>query len=272
LRVQKHAPRPFEELTGVAAADHERWLAHWREAGDPERRREVDETSAILLEITRRLDAAHLTPDLGNKPDPVDELVYIILSRRTREGAYQAAYCALKSSFSRWELVTEASVDDIEVIISFSGLGRRKAVSLKAALSALIEAFGSCTLEPTTTWTDAEVSEFLGGLPEVGPKSAACVMMCSLDRPAFPVDAHVGRVLERLAVMEGLGIDLRGRDHKFKQAALWNAVPPSLRYALHVNMLVHGRVACLPHRPRCGGCVLVDLCPSHDSSDCAPRG
>ena len=41
---------------------------------------------------------------------------------------------------------------------------------------------------------------FLCTLPEIGPKSAACVMMCSLDRPAFPVDAHVGRVLERLGI------------------------------------------------------------------------
>src|SRR5207247_554383 len=142
----------------------------------------------------------------------------------------------------------------------FSGLGKRKAISLKAALSALVAQFGSCTLEPTQGWSDEEVAEFLCGLPEVGPKSAACIMMCSLDRPAFPVDAHVGRVLERLGVMEQLGVALDGRDHKFKQVALWHAIPPSLRYSLHVNMVQHGRLTCLPRRPRCEACPLADTC------------
>ena len=147
-------------------------------------------------------------------------LVYIILSRRTRERAYQAAYDALKNEFPSWELLAGAQNDAIVKVISFSGLASRKASSLKAALSALVARFGRCTLEPTSDWSDDEVYEFLCALPEIGPKSAACVMMCSLDRPAFPVDAHVGRVMERLAIFRGVGVELQGSDHKFKQAAL----------------------------------------------------
>jgi endonuclease III len=41
---------------------------------------------------------------------------------------------------------------------------------------------------------------------------------------------------------------------------LWDAVPPVLRYPLHVNALVHGRTVCLPRRPRCGQCVLAASC------------
>jgi endonuclease III len=149
---------------------------------------------------------------------------------------------------------------DLEACISSSGLGRRKAASLKSALGGLIARFGRCTLEPTAAWTDEEVFEFLAGLPEVGPKSAACVMMCSLDRPAFPVDAHVGRVLERLDVLECVGIDLGGRDHKFKQRAAWDVVPPALRYLLHVNMVMLGRQHCLPTRPRCDSCPISSQC------------
>jgi endonuclease III len=226
--------------------------------------------AAGLLEITQRLSRVHGTPDLGNKDDPVDELVYIILSRRTREGAYQPAYEALKTAFPGWEALASAPAEEIEAIIAFSGLGHRKAISLKSALSALVaRRFGSCTLEPTRSWTDEAVADFLCSLPEVGPKSAACVMMCSLDRPAFPVDAHVGRVLERLGVMTDLGVELDGRDHKFKQAVLWHAVPPSLRYSLHVNMLQHGRTTCLPRRPRCDSCALFDLCRS--ATNAAPE-
>ncbi len=151
-------------------------------------------------------------------------------------------------------------MSEIERAIVFSGLGRRKAQALKRTLLLLIERFGSCTLEPTRSWSDAETLEFLCSLPEIGPKSAACVMMCSLDRPAFPVDAHVGRVLERLGTFDLVGIDLSGLGHKAKQRVLWDAVPPAVGYVLHVNLLVHGREVCVSGRPRCDRCVLSDRC------------
>ena len=196
--------------------------------------------------MTRMLAARYGTPDLGNKADPVDELVYIILSRRTREGAYQAAFDSLRSQVCDLGGARRRGDRRDRGGHPFSGLGRRKAQSLKLALNALIDQFGRCTLEPTRSWGDDEVLEFLCGLPEIGPKSAACVMMCSLDRPAFPVDAHVGRVLERLGTFRAVGIELAGTDHKAKQRLLWDAVPPVLRYPLHVNVLVHGRQVCLP--------------------------
>jgi endonuclease III len=222
----------------------------------------IDVVAEELLAITSRLADRYGTPDLGNKIDPVDELVYIILSRRTREDAYQAAYQALRSTYAGWEELAFAPVEAIEEVIRFSGLGRRKAQSLKLALLAVINRFGSCTMEPTRSWTDDQVLEFLCSLPEVGPKSAACVMMCALDRPAFPVDAHVGRVLERLGTLGPAGTELRGTNHKVKQALLWDAVPPSIRFSLHVNMLVHGRKVCTPRKPRCGRCVLAVRCQS----------
>lgn len=248
------------------AVEHEAWRARQLEAlvtaARPDAGALIDALSAELLTVAIRVAESYGTPDLGNKSEPVDELVYIILSRRTREGAYQAAFEALRSRYARWEDLAVAPAAEIETTIGFSGLGRRKAQSLKHVLAALIDRFGSCTLEPTKDWTDDETFDFLCSLPEIGPKSAACVMMCSLDRPAFPVDAHVGRVLERLGLFRRMGIDLEGADHKVKQRLLLDAVPPALRYSLHVNLLVHGRVVCLPGRPRCSTCLLGDLCVS----------
>jgi DNA (cytosine-5)-methyltransferase 1 len=261
-RVGKGPPVPFARLKGAAASDYRHWLERTARARSRPDGQQVRDVSEVLFEVARRVAATHGTPDLGNKSDPVDELVYIILSRRTRETAYQRAFDMLQREFTPWEALAEAPLAEIAEIVSFCGLGWRKAMSLKSALQALVNRFGSCTLEPTRNWSDEEVADFLCTLPEVGPKSAACVMMCSLDRAAFPVDAHVGRVLERLGVMAPAGIDLRGRDHKAKQALLWDAVPPSLRYPLHVNLLVHGRLTCLPRRPRCSTCVLRDMCLS----------
>jgi endonuclease III len=269
-RVLRDPPATFAGLVGAPARDHARWRARLSATPGDDRTEIVDALAVTLLTITCQLVEEFRTPDLGNKPDAVDELVYIILSRRTREGAYQAAFDALKGHYETWEEVATADADELEACIAFSGLGRRKAVSLKSALGGLITRFGRCTLEPTEGWTDREVLDFLCGLPEIGPKSAACVMVCSLDRPAFPVDAHVGRVLERLAALDVLGIDLTGRDHKFKQSATWDAIPPSLRYLLHVNMLVLGRQFCLPSRPRCGSCPISSHCRFHGSGRVVP--
>ena len=269
-RVMRQPVRHFSDLAAPASEEHESWrearLAELESQG-PHRTRSdrahvVDELSAHLLVLTSTLANAYGTPDLGNKADPVDELVYIILSRRTREGAYQAAYNALKARYQSWEQLVCVAEAEIENTIRFSGLGRRKAQSLRLALGGLIARFGRCTLEPTRSWTDEETRAFLCTLPEIGLKSAACVMMCSLDRPAFPVDAHVGRVLERLDTFRVIGVKLADTDHKVKQRLLWDAVPPSLRYPLHVNLLTHGRVTCLPRKPRCSSCLIAAVCAS----------
>ena len=59
----------------------------------------LDEGISYLREVARILAVLYGSPDLGNKQDPVDELVYIILARKTREDAYQAAYASLKKHF-----------------------------------------------------------------------------------------------------------------------------------------------------------------------------
>jgi endonuclease III len=227
-----------------------------------------------LHKVDRLLKKEYGTPHLENKDDPLDELVYIILSRRTREVAYQAGFAALRSRFQRWDELLAADNEVIEQTIRFSGLGQKKATSIKRALEVLVDRFGTCTLEPVRSWADDEIMEFLCGLPEVGPKSASCVMMWSLQRSTFPVDAHVGRVLERVGIWSEAGLSLKGTGHKAKQAILTDLVPPSIRRSLHVNALVHGRNICKPKRPRCDGCMIASLCDSAESfgRDAARQG
>ena len=271
-RVLQRAIHGYDELGPSGKQEHIGWNARaiarleshapTDEGLRPTPSTAVEGLATELVRLGVRLGETYGTPDLGNKADPVDELVYIILARRTREGAYQAAYRALENRYASWEKLAAAPVEEIEQVVRFSGLAARKAHSLKLALGTLRERFGCCTLEPTRSWTDDETMAFLCSLPEVGPKSAACVMVCALDRPAFPVDAHVGRVLERMRIFSVLGIDLEGTDHKMKQRLLWDAVPPALRYSLHVNLLVHGRATCRPRSPRCVSCVVSASCAS----------
>lgn len=220
----------------------------------------VDDIIAAIREVARIVAVLHGTPDLDNKKDPVDELVYIILSRKTREDAYQGAYAALRKRFRRWDDLLAATPEEVESLLSSGGLGEKKTTSLFGALRALTERFGSCTMEPARDWTDEKLEEFLVSLPELSRKSAYCIMMYAFGRQVLPVDTHVGRVLSRLDLYRSTGLSLEGMDHKQLQAALVDLVPQNLRYSLHVNLLVHGREVCRAQKPLCEQCDLRGFC------------
>jgi DNA (cytosine-5)-methyltransferase 1 len=220
----------------------------------------VDDLVSALREVARIAAVLHGTPRLGNKSDPLDELVYIILSRKTREDAYQRAYDALRARFTRWDDLLDAPRDQVASLVADGGLVEKKTACLYGALRAVKERFGSCTMEPARAWSDGELEAFLVSLPELSRKSAYCVMMYAFGRRVLPVDAHVGRVLSRLDLYRDAGLNLEGLDHKQLQVVLADLVPPNLRYSLHVNLLVHGREVCRPQKPLCGECDLRGFC------------
>jgi endonuclease III len=174
----------------------------------------LDSGISHLREVSRILAILYGSPDLGNKPDPTDELVYIILSRKTREGAYQQGFDSLKKRFRTWDDLLDAPRSEIEKLVFSGGLLGKKITSLYGALGKLRETFGSCTLEPARDWPDEKLEAFLCELPEIQRKSAYCVMMYSFGRQVFPADTHVGRVLSRIGPYRELGLSLDGLDHK----------------------------------------------------------
>ena len=229
----------------------------------------IEDGISYLREVARILAIIHGTPRLGNKTDPVDELVYIILSRKTREGAYQQAFDALKARFATWDEVLTAPRAEVESILRPSGLGEKKTRSLLGALEALKNHFGSCTLEPAREWTDDRLEAFLRSLPELQRKSAYCIMMYAFERKVLPVDTHVGRVLSRLRPYRELGLVLEGLDHKQLQVVLADLVPPNLRYSLHVNLIAHGREVCRAQKPLCSECEIRNMCSTYRRAEAA---
>ena len=221
---------------------------------------QLDEGISYLREVARILAVLYGTPDLGNKPDPTDELVYIILSRKTPEKAYQGTFAALKARFPRWDDLLDAPRNEVEKIVSPGGLAGKKATSLFGALGIIRDTFGNCSLEGARAWSDERLEEFLCGLPEIQKKSAFCIMLYSFGREVFPADTHVGRILARLGPYRELGLDLRGLDHKKLQRILADLIPPPLRYSLHVNLVEHGRAVCRASKPLCGQCELRPFC------------
>jgi endonuclease III len=220
---------------------------------------QVTLTQRALRSLNAELHRLYGTPHLGNLSDPTGEFVYIMLARKTPERAYQSAFRAIKAS-GNWEHVAGLSQPELSSVIRGCGLETKKARAILKGLSRINARFGAFDLRRAAPLSDTALLEFLSSLPEVGPKSALCIMLYAFRRPVFPVDAHVGRVLARLGILDSSVPGLRAMDHKRRQRALACAVPPDLRYGLHVNLLVHGRTICRALNPRCADCSLLGRC------------
>lgn len=203
--------------------------------------------------VCSRLARAHGSPRHGNRRNPLDELLYIVLSTRTQEATYRRTFHALKAAYPRWVLLRRRERTKVAQILQPGGLAQRKARHIVAILEAVTRSFGAPTLAPLRHLDDEAAEHFLVSLPGVGKKVAKCVLMYSLDRQVLPVDVHVHRVASRL------GLRVKRRPDT-SQDLIEDAVPPKLRYSFHVNAIAHGRTVCLPRSPRCGVCRISTLC------------
>lgn len=222
-----------------------------------------------LRDLAEALHTIHGTPHLGNRLDPTEELVYIVLSRKTAERAYRPAFDRLRA-LGTWDEILGLPIGTITSAIQGCGLERKKALAISEGLRTIAEKFGEPDLAAARDLPDEDLFSFLNSLPEIGPKSALCIMLFAFSRPVFPVDAHVGRVLARLGIFEQLGLDLTPMDHRRRQRVLLHVVPPDLRYGLHVNLVQHGRKICTASRPACSLCPFAGEC-RHVEQDYSER-
>ncbi|HEV8535860.1 MAG TPA: endonuclease III [Candidatus Limnocylindria bacterium] len=208
-----------------------------------------------LRAIARRLARAYGTPPEPRHLPPLEELVLTVLSQHTSDTNRDRAYADLRLRFPTWDDVADAPLPALARAIRRGGLGPTKAVRIRAMLRAIRESGVPLDDRAFTKMDDRELWDTLIALPGVGPKTAACVLLFSLDRPYFPVDTHVHRVARRLGLVPPQA------DAVATQAAFQQSVPPDDMYALHMNLIRHGREVCVARRPRCSVCVLRDLCP-----------
>jgi endonuclease III len=185
----------------------------------------------------------------------IDELVATVLSQHTSDVNSERAFAQLKERFPNWEQVADAPEDRVADAIRAGGIANQKARRIQQILAAIEEREGKLDLSRLHACDDAEVESYLRALPGVGPKTAACVLVFSMGRPAFPIDTHVHRMALRLGwIPPGTTADQA-------YTALAPLVPAEIRYDLHVAMITHGRAVCRARQPSCGECVLRDLCP-----------
>jgi endonuclease-3 len=186
--------------------------------------------------------------------DPLSELVRTILSQNTSDVNSNRAFSRLRAGFPSWEQMLSAGLEEVVEAIKPGGLARIKAPRIQAALRAILEQRGELDLSFLRDMEIHEARAWLESLEGVGPKTAACVLLFSLGRPALPVDTHVLRVSRRVGLIDA-GTSA-GKAHD----VLGGMLPEDDVYDFHVNMVAHGRQVCHAQRPRCDVCVIAPHC------------
>ncbi|HEV3474413.1 MAG TPA: endonuclease III [Actinomycetota bacterium] len=220
------------------------------------RKRSVPPDPSIVRQIHRRLRRAFGPLDPPRRWEPVDELMLTILSQNTSDVNRDRAWASLRERFPTWDALAAARPAQVAAAIKVGGLSNVKAPRILDVLREIRAREGGFDLGWMRTASDEEITEYLTSLPGVGPKTAACVLAFSLDRPALPVDTHVHRVATRLGFMAP------GTPATKAHVLMADAVPPRLRVAMHVGLIRLGREICKAGRPRCEICPLQDVCPT----------
>ncbi|KAK4535011.1 hypothetical protein CDCA_CDCA03G1036 [Cyanidium caldarium] len=202
-------------------------------------------------------------PARRRTPEPLlDVLIRTVLSQNTTDALSERAYRQLRQRFSRWSEVLSATQQEVEGAIRVGGLARVRAQHIRDILQRVADARGvqrvcgheDLSLEHLQAWSTPDVMQALTQHRGVGQKTAACVVLFGLRRDdVFPVDTHIHRVAQRLG---WLGTGVARED---TQAALNEAVPDALKYALHLLLIAHGKRVCRARTPRCAECVLAPL-------------
>lgn len=215
--------------------------------------------AARLAMIDKVLERAYGTPErsLGNKDDPLDEAIYIILSFQTDVARAGTTWSSLREAYPTWDVAEHARANSIATALREGGLQYQKARTIQRLLAEVRRLAGHLSLDLLRPMTDCEAERFLTRLPGLSWKAARCILLYSLNRTTFPVDSNTFRILVRNGVLSRRAVYRRKALHDKLQAA----VPDNRRRALHVNLVVHGQRTCLPRVPRCSHCDLRDTCP-----------
>lgn len=212
--------------------------------------------AAKIARIYEKLVTTYGIPPWEPSGDPLGELVATILSQHTSDINSERAYRQLRATFPTWEQVRDAPTGAVEEAIRSGGLARQKAARIQQILHILTERLGntSLTLDTLNTMPLDDALAWLRGLPGVGPKTAACVLLFALGKPAFPVDTHVWRVTKRLGL---IGAHASAESaHETLQAL----IPPEWRHTMHIDLIRHGRQICYARKPACFRCPISSEC------------
>ena len=221
-------------------------------------RREFEERA---LTMTSALAALYHTASLGNVADPVEEILFMILSRQTSLALARSILDEFMRLPGGLQGLLALAPEELVQRIRPLGMHDIRAQQIREALKYIAQEYPNRSLHAALCeLPDPTLLEALEKIPGLGRKTALCVMLYSFGRDVFPVDTHIARILQRTRLLEAVGISLEGLDAKAVQRKVQEALPPSLRGTLRVNAIHHGQTICRAEAPLCGSCPIRLLC------------
>jgi endonuclease-3 len=201
--------------------------------------------AAKRLEIFRRLHAQNPEPRTElNYSSPFELLIAVILSAQATDVSVNKATDRLYPLANTPEAIHALGVAGLSAYIRTIGLYPTKARNVIETCRILIEQHGSQV--PASR-------EALEALPGVGRKTANVVLNTAFRQPAMAVDTHIFRVSNRTGIAPGKNVlDVEKKLLRF--------VPKEFLLDAHHWLILHGRYVCQARKPRCGSCLIEDLC------------
>ena len=207
-------------------------------------------------DVERVLDMTYGPRVLHESNDPVAGLIGTILSQNTSDINSSRALATLRDRFPTWQIVRDAAVEDLIEAIRSGGLANRKAPRIQSVLHEIEKRQGHIELGFLEKMPLEDAKNWLTSMHGIGAKTAACVLLFSLGKPAMPVDTHVHRVSLRIGLVPPRTSP--ERTQRILEAFLGDEVQRV--YAFHVEMIEHGRVICQARKPKCSECPIREYC------------
>jgi len=183
-----------------------------------------------------------------NYNSPFELLVAVTLSAQATDVSVNKATVKLFPVANTPETIFALGVEGLIAYIKTIGLYNSKAKNVIKACELLIEKHNS--IVPQTR-------EELEALPGVGRKTANVILNTAFGQPTMAVDTHIFRVSNRTKIAPGKNVlEVEKRLVKF--------IPDEFMMDAHHWLILHGRYTCVARKPRCGSCVIEDLCEFKD--------
>ncbi|MDP5190352.1 endonuclease III [Rheinheimera baltica] len=204
------------------------------------------------IEILSRLRAQnpHPTTELEYS-SPFELLIAVLLSAQATDVGVNKATKHLFPVARTPQAMLDLGVDGLKHYIKTIGLFNTKAENAIKTCRMLVELHGGKV---------PENREALEALPGVGRKTANVVLNTAFKWPTIAVDTHIFRVSNRTKLAPGKNVD--EVEHK-----LLKVVPAEFKLDVHHWLILHGRYTCAARKPKCGSCLIEDLCEFKDKTE-----
>lgn len=204
------------------------------------------------IEILTRLreQNPHPTTELQYS-SPFELLIAVILSAQATDIGVNKATAKLFPVANTPQAILDLGVDGLKEYIKTIGLFNSKAENIIKTCRDLIEKHNGEVPE------DREALEALAG---VGRKTANVVLNTAFGHPTIAVDTHIFRVSNRTNFAPG-------KDVVKVEEKLNKVVPDEFKVDVHHWLILHGRYTCIARKPRCGSCIIEDLCEFKEKTD-----